>query len=226
MIVKKHSLAPGSAYNTPYHVIRGSQRGPVFMIVAGIHGNETASMKAAQRIVDQLRHGSRGIQRGTLIIVPILNKQAYRKRIRGMPDLNRTFPMQKNEAASHPLASSLCRLMRSYRPSWYLDLHEANGLSQRSEHVLGQSLVVSPGNPAVPAVRHVLKGINGTIGVESLRFNIRLRSRSGTSRMAASRLFGAKAVTVETCWSLNHTDRVHYQMDIIYRFLRYAELMS
>jgi predicted deacylase len=225
VFVEKHSLVAGTSFDTPYYVIRGEHPGPVFMVVSGVHGNETASMKAAQRMVDLLRQNSLYLQRGTLVIVPILNKKAHRKRIRGIPDLNRTFPGRKNERARHPVASALYQLMLSYHPSWYLDLHEANGLSQRSRRVLGQSLVVSPGNPAVPAVRHVLKGLNHSIAKRSLHFNIRLRRRPGSSRMTASRLLGARAVTVETCWSLEHALRVNYQVDIMCRFLRYAGLI-
>lgn len=226
MLVEKHSLASGTAYVTPYYVIKSGVPGPVFMIVSGIHGNETASMRAALRMVSLFRHNRLRLKRGTLIVVPIANRRAHARGIRGVPDLNRTFPRSRKREAIHPLSAAICRLMYTYRPSWYLDLHEANGLSQLSSRVLGQSLVVSPGSPAESAVRHVLQGINRTIAASSRRFNIRLRSRPGSSRMAASRLLGAKAVTVETCWSLDHPVRVRYQMDIVRRFLRYAGLTT
>ncbi|WP_340009659.1 succinylglutamate desuccinylase/aspartoacylase family protein [Paenibacillus sp. FSL K6-0276] len=105
MIIESHTLASSTSHATPYYVIRGELPGPVFMVVSGIHGNETASIHAAHNIVNRLRQGEQYVHRGTLIIVPLMNQKAYRKRIRGVPDLNRTFPRFRNESASHPLSS-------------------------------------------------------------------------------------------------------------------------
>lgn len=41
MIVESYTLASSTAFATPYYVIRGELPGPVFMVVSGIHGNET-----------------------------------------------------------------------------------------------------------------------------------------------------------------------------------------
>lgn len=131
MIVESYTLASSTAYATPYYVIRGELPGPVFMVVSGIHGNETGSIRAAQIIVEHFNQRRLYIHRGTIIVVPLMNQKAYRKRIRGVPDLNRTFPRSSKTAAKHPLASALLQLVLRYRPTWFLDLHEANGLSQK-----------------------------------------------------------------------------------------------
>ncbi|MEK5254893.1 succinylglutamate desuccinylase/aspartoacylase family protein [Paenibacillus sp. RS8] len=225
MIIESYTLASSTSHATPYYVIRGGLPGPVFMVVSGIHGNETASIRAAQNLVNRLRQGELYIYRGTLIIVPLMNQKAYRKRIRGVPDLNRTFPRTPYASAKHPLSVALLQLVRRYRPTWYLDLHEANGLSQRNLKRLGQTIIIKPGSQGTATARRIIKDINRTITNTSYHFNIRLRERPGSSRAAVSRILGAKAFTVETCWSLDRDLRIRYQIDIVSRFLRSAGLM-
>ena len=65
-------------------------------------------------------------------------------KIRGNPDLNRTFPRRLSAKAKHPLAAAVFRLAREHGPDWWIDLHEANGLSQLSSRVLGQTLITNP----------------------------------------------------------------------------------
>ncbi|MEI0736523.1 succinylglutamate desuccinylase/aspartoacylase family protein [Paenibacillus sp. JTLBN-2024] len=101
MTVQNHTLAAGTSHAAPYYIVPGGRSGPVMMIVAGIHGNETASIHSARQLVEQLRNRRLRIARGKLIIVPVANPQAYRKRIRGVPDLNRTFP-RRAETSGHP----------------------------------------------------------------------------------------------------------------------------
>lgn len=224
LIVERQTLASSTSHATPYYVFRGNNSGPVFMIVSGIHGNETGSIRAAQTIVNRLRKGELYIDRGTLVIVPLVNQKAYLKRIRGVPDLNRTFPRFRNESASHPLSVALLQLLRRHRPAWYLDLHEANGLSQLNPKRIGQTIIIHPGGREIAIVSSIIKGINHTITNKAYHFNIRLRERPGSSRAAVTRILGARAFTIETCWSLNLGLRIHYQIDIVRQFLRIAGL--
>ncbi|WP_019910884.1 succinylglutamate desuccinylase/aspartoacylase domain-containing protein [Paenibacillus sp. HW567] len=224
MIVKKSVLSPGTPFATPYYVVNSLQPGPVFMVVSGIHGNERASIRAAKSLAGRFTRKELLLRKGKLIIVPLVNQKAYRKCIRGVPDLNRTFPGSAKSRASHPLAAALFELARRYHPSWYLDLHEANGLSQKNRKRVGQTLIISPGSKAAPVARQIVKRMNESISVPAYSFNIHLRERSGTSRMAMQRILGARAVTVETCWSLSFPLRVRYQTEIVVHFLRAAGL--
>lgn len=219
MIVENHTLASSTSYATPYYVIRGDYPGPVVMVVSGIHGNEIGSIRAAQRIVDRFMQGRLYIYRGTVIVIPLMNQKAYRKRIRGIPDLNRTFPRSSQKSAKHPLAAALLQLVLRYRPTLYLDLHEANGLSQKNPRRLGQTIIMNPGSRGISSAKRIIKGVNQTISNRSHHFNIRLRERPGSSRAAVSRILSAKAFTVETCWSLDRELRIRYQIDIVSRFL-------
>lgn len=226
MFVEKLMLAPSTAFATPYYVISARKPGPVFMIVSGIHGNEPASIRAAQTLAGKFQRRELLLSRGKLIIVPLVNQRAYRQKIRGVPDLNRTFPRASGYRATHPLSAALFRLAQKHRPSWYLDLHEANGLSQTNPKRVGQTLIVSPSSRAATTARQIVNRMNRSVGVPSYYFNIKQRERSGTSRMAVQKLLGARAVTVETCWSLNFALRVRYQQEIVRHFLRMSGNMG
>lgn len=225
MLAQRQKLAKGTPYETWLHLFHGKLPGPTVMIVAGIHGKEVGSIRAAQRLVKQLRNQELTINRGTLIIVPVANQPAFKKRVRGKPDLNRTFPRSKSRKATQEMSRALFIIMQNYKPAWYLDLHEANGLSSKSKDVLGQTLITNPGNASVPIVRRIIKQMNKIVNRPSHRFHIRLHKLKGSSRTAAAESIHAKAVTVETCWSLKMNTRIQYQMQMVQHFIREAGLM-
>lgn len=226
MKIKKYMLGKGYSWTTPYYIATGKQGGPSVMVVAGIHGKEIASILAAEKLVELLNQQKLQISQGKLVIVPVVNQEAYRKRIRGIPDLNRTFPHTKKQAASNPLSAAVFQLTQKHQPEWYLDLHEANGLSQKDAKVLGQTLISDKDNPVVPAVRRTIKRMNTSIKVKDRHFNIRLHELPGSSRTAAARILGARAVTVETGWSLPKNVRIKYQLEIVLHFLREAGMVK
>lgn len=224
MKITQGILAPETSYRTPYTIFHSTQAGPVMMIAAGIHGNETASIRAAQNLIAKLKTGKWGLRQGTLIVAPIMNKKAYSKRIRGVPDLNRTFPRYASSFATHPIAKDWMALARKYKPSWYLDLHEANGLSQLNSKYLGQTLIVNKGNKAIGSAKKIISRLNGTITPKAHHFNLKVKPLGGSSRMAMVHSFNAGSVTVETCWSLPFHQRVHYQEGILLQFLNAAKM--
>lgn len=85
MLVTKHVLAASSTYSTPYYLVRGAASGPVMVVTSGVHGNETASMAAAQKLADDCAAGRLSIQRGLLIIIPRVNQKAYDKKSEAIP---------------------------------------------------------------------------------------------------------------------------------------------
>ncbi|MFC9709450.1 succinylglutamate desuccinylase/aspartoacylase family protein [Paenibacillus sp. NPDC056933] len=226
MLTEKRKLAKGTPYETWLHLFHGKLSGPNVMIVAGIHGKEVGSIRAAQELVKQLRNQELTIRRGTLIVVPIANQPAFKKRVRGNPDLNRTFPRGSDRRATHEMSHALYEIMQNYNPDWYLDLHEANGLSSKSKNVLGQTLITNPGNAAVPTVQKIIKQINASSIRPSHHFHIRLHKLKGSSRTAAAEHIHARSVTVETCWSLKMNTRIEYQTQVVRHFLREAGLLQ
>jgi predicted deacylase len=72
------------------------------MVTGGIHGDEPAGYLAADEIATW------AIDRGTLLVLPRANVPAIAFRTRnapGEPDLNRTFPGDKNGLGSRKLAA-------------------------------------------------------------------------------------------------------------------------
>lgn len=225
MRIKKHMLARNTSYSTPYYVVESDQAGPVVMITAGIHGNEIGSIHAAKRLIDQLQGKKLRLQAGTLVLVPIVNQQAYYRRIRGKPDLNRTFPKSSRGSASHPLSKALFRLAKRYKPAWVFDLHEANGYSNLNPSVLGQSFITNKGSKAIAAVQQVKQQLNRSISGRTRKFTIVRRHKQGTFRTAAAKLLHARSVTVETSWAMPLSHRIQYQTHIAKLFLRKAGIV-
>lgn len=226
MKISEETLASHTPFKTPYYLIKGKHAGPTVLMTAGVHGNEIASIRAAEQWLNKFRKKELTITSGTLLLVPILNQAAYQKRIRGKPDLNRTFPKSSKARAGHPLSRELFELAAKLLPDWYIDLHEANGLSSVNPQRLGQTLITNPGSKAVPVAKRIVNQMNATIADATRHFTVRLKHKEGAGRTAASRLLHAKAVTVETCWSLPLTKRIHYQSRIIRYLLTEARLIE
>jgi uncharacterized protein len=222
----KRQLGNDTKFETPYYIIKGSLIGNAVMITAGVHGNEIASILAAKKLLVLLQKGKLHINRGRLILVPIVNQNAYKQRIRGIPDLNRTFPRNPNKEANHPLSAALFRLAKQYQPRWYIDLHEANGLSKINPRVLGQTLIANPKSKVIPSVKRIIRHMNQTIDQKSRHFTVRLRELPGSGRSAAHRLLKSSAITVETSWSLPISNRLNFQMEILRIILKDAELIK
>lgn len=222
MRITKHSLAGNTPYSTPYYVVESKRPGPVVMITAGVHGNEVGSILAAKKLIEQLQNHEVSIRSGTLVLVPVVNQQAYRKRIRGKPDLNRTFPTKAGGTAAHPLSQALLRLAKRYKPSWVLDLHEANGYSNVNKRVLGQSLLTHKQSQAMRAVQQVKRHLNRSIKGRTRKFTIIKRHKQGSFRTAAAKLLRCRAVTVETSWEMPLSTRIQYQRRIVACFMEKA----
>lgn len=200
-----------------YYTIEGEQKGPVCMVTAGIHGTEVAGVAAAGQLKELQ------IQRGTLIVVPLVNPQAYRLRKRGYPgcrDLNRAFPYRIGEKPHHPLAAQLFELARRFRPHLCLDLHEANGYHRFNPSQLGQSLILYPNPASLRLVRRVADQVNESIPIPHQRFVILQRVLPGSFRTSAARFFGCRAITVETSMRLPYPMRVRQQTHIVRLFFR------
>jgi uncharacterized protein len=107
----------------PAIALRGARPGPTLLVTAGVHGAEYASIEAAYRLAALEPSALSGV----LIVLPIVNRPAYRVRaIYGNPvdgkNLNRQFP-------GDPAGSFAPRLAHWLIDAWvrhadaYLDLH-------------------------------------------------------------------------------------------------------
>jgi predicted deacylase len=114
----------GRQVSFPVHIKRGIESGPTVFVTAAVHGDElngTATVRSL--IVDPEVQ----LQRGTLILVPVVNVLGFETHSRYLPDrrdLNRCFP----GSASGSQASRLARLVFEEivgRSDFGIDLHTA-----------------------------------------------------------------------------------------------------
>jgi predicted deacylase len=121
--VEQGYVQPLDGIDIPFSVIEGTMPGPCLVVTAGVHASEFCSIEAAVRL-QQTRPED---LKGTLVILPILNMQGFKKRsIYIMPEdgknLNRMFPGKVDGTLSERLAHWLVTAVFSHCDA-YLDLH-------------------------------------------------------------------------------------------------------
>lgn len=226
MHITRHLLAKNTKFETPYYIINGDSHGSTVMVTAGVHGTERAGFLSAKKLLSLLRSNAIRIRSGKLVLIPIVNQIAVKRYIRGVPDLNRTFPTLRVKAARHPLSRAVFQLAKQQKPVWYIDLHEANGLSRLNRKSLGQTLITNPGSQATPVAKRVIHRMNGSIRRKSRHFSILIRQLPGSGRSAAFHLLKAKAITVETGIGLPIEERIDNQLNILRSILREGGLIG
>lgn len=135
---QQSTLLPGTNQATQVVTLRSSNRGPVVLVVGGIHGDQPAGVRAAETVA-QYDH----LQRGTLIVVPALNKEAVelgRRTARDGVDLNRTFPTRWGRQPTDARSRALWNLIRSEGVDYVLDLHEGKDYQATSSSI-GQLII-------------------------------------------------------------------------------------
>ncbi len=107
----------------PFTVVQGVRAGPRLLVTAGVHGAEYASIEAAVRLA-KLNPNE---VRGTLMVMPILNPEAYQSRSIYLnpvdrKNLNRVFPGRASGTTSERMAYWVSEnVIRA--SSAYIDLH-------------------------------------------------------------------------------------------------------
>jgi predicted deacylase len=101
----KDSLA-GISVPTPVLVVHGKNPGPRVCLTAALHGDELNGIEVVRRILYDLQPEKLS---GTVIGVPIVNLQGFRRASRYLPDrrdLNRYFPGRPNGSSAARIAHS------------------------------------------------------------------------------------------------------------------------
>lgn len=99
-------LFQGLPVDTPVLVVHGANAGPVLCMVAAVHGDELNGIEIVRRVLHGLQPSRLN---GTVIGVPIVNIQGFRRGTRYLPDrrdLNRYFPGTETGSAASRIASS------------------------------------------------------------------------------------------------------------------------
>ena len=99
-------LFEGVPVSTPVLVVNGSTAGPTLCLTAAVHGDELNGIEMVRRVTHNLDPTKLA---GTVVGVPIVNLQGFRRGSRYLPDrrdLNRYFPGNPNGSAASRIAYS------------------------------------------------------------------------------------------------------------------------
>lgn len=115
-------LFEGVSVSTPVLVVNGALPGPTLCLTAAIHGDELNGIEMVRRVMHALLPDTVS---GTIIGIPIVNVQGFRRGSRYLPDrrdLNRYFPGNPNGSAAARIAHSFFTNVIS-RCDALVDLH-------------------------------------------------------------------------------------------------------
>ena len=137
-------LFAGVSISTPVLVVNGTLPGPTLCLTAAIHGDELNGIEIVRRVMHNLDPDELS---GTVIGVPIVNLQGFRRGSRYLPDrrdLNRYFPGNTNGSAASRIAYSFFNDVVSECDS-LVDLHtgsfERSNLPQLRADLLNPDVV-------------------------------------------------------------------------------------
>jgi predicted deacylase len=173
-------LFDGVSLATPVLVAHGAHPGQVLCLTAAVHGDELNGIEIVRRILHGLE--PTGLT-GTVVGVPIVNIQAFRRGSRYLPDrrdLNRHFPGSPDGSAASRIAHSLFSNIVTHCDA-LVDLH--TGSMERT------NLPQLRADLSHAGVATLTKGFGATVVVNS-------QPRVGTLRSAATRA-GIPTLTFE-----------------------------
>ena len=102
-------LPSHSDININIYVSRASEKGPVLLLMGGMHGDEINGTEIVRRIIET---GVASPDRGSVICIPILNIYGFIHFSRYVPDgkdVNRSFPGNRNGSLASRIANYLMR---------------------------------------------------------------------------------------------------------------------
>ncbi len=194
-------LAAKTRWETPVFVVRSARPGPTVLVIAGVHGDERAPPRAAQRLL------ATQLERGRLFVVPEVNRPAWAVGKRYSPrtryvDLNRNFPKKPGDAPRGFMAPILWRTIQDISPDWILDLHEGFDFNRQNKKSMGSSVVHVPGTAAsaqaLSAARAVQGAVNAAISKRSRHFTLISPGPAGSIARSAQEVLGIPSLVFET----------------------------
>lgn len=206
-----HFLSP----TVPIHVLDADAPGPTALIQAGIHGDEIAGVHALEELLeDGLRPA-----RGRLVVVPTMNRAAYRARLRAAPgglDLNRCFPGDRDaHEPERRLARRFMDLVDGERPALVATLHES---TKRYDPAVtpsfGQTLVYGV-EPMPELIGRAVDRLNALCADDSERWAPQYYPVATSSTEVIVDAFGCIGICVETWMGFEESRRVQMQKDVV-----------
>lgn len=207
-------ICAGTDYETPVYIIKTDYKEPTIMVVAGTHGNEKASIKAAEYLKDNLH-----IERGTLIIIPKANILACEENVRYFfPEinLNRVYPGNPQGNSVEKLAYEIFNLMKTYDIGLLIDLHESIEFYRKNPKNYGQTVVIDSNDDYLFELSSSLvEEMNQEIFEDDNKYQVLVDPVKGSSTYCAYHQLGIPALTFETCRKLSLSFRIEEQIKFV-----------
>lgn len=216
----------GSFYITPtlpVYTFEGPEAGVTAIIQAGIHGDEVAG---AHALCEWLEEGVT-IERGRLLIIPVLNPPAYRNRTRTAPDgldLNRCFPGDpKSEHREQRLAHQLMQLVLKEQPAVIATLHESTKRFHPEVPVSFGQTVVYGVEPKPAVVDHIVSYMNETLKHPYELWAPHYYPVDTSSTEVIVEATGAVGLCIETWLGFDERRRIAMQRQVVQTLLSYYQ---
>jgi hypothetical protein len=134
-------LYDGSPITVPLAIVNGPHDGPLVWVQNAVHGDEYVGLGAVHRLLGEINAADVS---GALVLVPVLNVQAFRAGSRMAPqdgmDMNRVWPGNPIDRAMHLWAHSEIVVHRVFseitaHATHVVDLHDAGWMGLMSPYV-------------------------------------------------------------------------------------------
>lgn len=212
------SLMPGTEYEIPV-VVLGDGSAPVAVVLGGVHGNEPAGSLAAQKLSQDT------VIKGTLVIIPQVNKLALAKNIRTLDsigDINRQYNAQQSNLPSKQIATQILELIKTHKASMLIDLHEARTFHKLDNSSLGQLILPTMNDKSAMLALDAVNYVNKSIPKGYKQFGYGPYPLPDSAAYYAGKNLNISAFTVETS-SQNELDERVRQHYLIAKYLLAAE---
>ena len=108
--LNSYELHTKTKIEIPVFVFRSNVKGPVILLSAGMHGEETNGIEIIRKIIT--RDEIKKLKCGSIIAIPVINSVSFLFGSRDLPDgrdLNRCFPGNKNGSFGSRIAYDLMK---------------------------------------------------------------------------------------------------------------------
>lgn len=155
-----YTIMQGTADEQQVHVYEAPTSGPTTVVVGGVHGDEAAGYRAADRIAEWQ------VASGKLVVVPRAHPSAIANDERpwGSDDLNRHFPPNGGDCRSS-LSLAIWNEVERHDPDLVFDLHSSRGIYESGDGGVGQALFPTWTAPARSNGETTVAALNQEFGL-------------------------------------------------------------
>lgn len=208
----------------PVTIISGKEKGPVFTIIAGIHGFEYPPITAVQELIKEIDPKK---LKGTLIVVPIANIGSFYKRTPFVnpsdhKNLNNAFPGSETGTITEQIAHYITKQIIP-QSDVFLDIHAGdanedllpfvcyyNNTSEEKKTLLSSKL------SEISGINHIVSYPYTITKTEPAKYAFKQASQNGKTALSIE---AGKLGNVQT-------ESVHLIKKAVYNMLNYMEMYS